>query len=349
MIMIDNLEFEEPPTPDPEPGRRPADPRRKMILVVGGLVLILLAAAAVVGFSGVLRADQQTALPAGPPDGWRTEQYRDISFQVPGDWGYAFEPGSDWCANTGEPTSEPRPEHQRPYVALGQPDVVLDIACPELPDSLITEHVAAISPADKRADGRYELARGFWEVTRTIGTVKLRAVSKDVDLAQRIVDSGKPAGEDALCAPSSPLQTDPNARPEPNDATDIVGVTRVALCQYDFGREPFGLRAATAITGAEAQRLISGIAKAPESKGTCQQGTLERLDLAIVLRVESRDGLKEIYLRANGCPEGGEQVIGGFDDGVIAREIRSEECQTVLTPPLQFQVGSGSVAGRCMR
>lgn len=333
---------------DPEAAQRRATSRRNARLVIGGLVLILIAAAGAITVPTFLRPDR-VAQPAAVPDDWRTEQYRDITFQVPADWGYAYEPGPDWCADSTV-EGEPRPEHQQPYVALGKPDVMRDIACPEMPDTMITEHVAAISSSDKKADGTYELGNGFTEVTRTIGAVKLRAVSKDVDLAQRIVDSGAEAGDDALCAPSSPLQTIPNARPEPNDASKIAGVSQVALCQYDFGREGPGLRAATAVTGPEAERLISEIAEASENTATCDpEHDPQRLDLAIVLRVQSQDGLKEIYLRVTGCPDGGSQVIGGFDDGVITREASPEACRAVLVPPLQFQFGSSSVADRCLR
>src|SRR5690606_1346917 len=131
-------------------------------------------------------ANAPDPLPGDPaPSGWRTEQYRGITFQVPEDWGYAFEPGPAWCAGSDGKT--PRPEHRKPYVALGEPQVLPAIACTELPDALITEHAAATQPADTKADGRSELGNGFWEVTRTVDAVRLRAVSRDVELAQRIV------------------------------------------------------------------------------------------------------------------------------------------------------------------
>ncbi len=45
------------------------------------------------------------------PDGWRTEYYRDISFEVPAGWGYAVPPDSDWCADGRRATSEARAAH----------------------------------------------------------------------------------------------------------------------------------------------------------------------------------------------------------------------------------------------
>lgn len=334
------------------------NPRRAVLLTIAGVALLLLAATGAVAVAAMLGPDDQVARPAGPPsmlpadtapDGWRTEQYRDITFQVPADWGYAYEPGPAWCAGSDGKT--PRPEHRKPYVALGEPDAVPAIACPEMPDALLTEHVAAIQPMDKKADGQYELGNGFTEVTRTIGAVRLRAVSEDVDLAQRIVDSGAEAGPGAACQPDHELITDPAARPDlAADVADYGTVDRIALCQYDVGKGRVGLRAAGELTGDRAQRLIDGIAEAPVDPTACEhkpQGA-DMIDIAAVLRVQTGDGIREIILRQRGCPEGGDVVIGGFDDGTQVRATTPDTCRAVLTKPVQIQSGSGAVFDRCV-
>lgn len=345
--------------------QRRAGARRNARLALGGLVLVLIVAAGAVVLPNLFGAGpsiepagQPTIakvpekLPGDPaPSGWRTEQYRELVFQVPADWGYAFEPGSAWCA--GSDGKNPRPEHRKPYVALGGPDAEPAIACPEMPDSLITEHVAAIQPADKRADGQFELANGFWEVTKTVGAVKLRAVSQDVELAQRIADTAREAGDDDLCRPDHPITKNLEARPQvASDVRNHGVVDRIALCQYDSGEGRSGLRAAAELTGDQAQRLIDGIAKAPGNEdASCDPPPYPEggLDLAVVLRVQSSTGLHEIVLRQQGCPNGGDTVLGGFDDGTTVHASTKATCQAVFVPPVGVQAASGSVYERCVR
>lgn len=350
---------------DPDAARRGAAARRNARLAIGGLVLVVIAAAGAVGLPVLLGsgpdgpnpptiANAPDPLPGDPaPSGWRTEQYRGITFQVPEDWGYAFEPGPAWCAGSDGKT--PRPEHRKPYVALGEPQVLPAIACTELPDALITEHAAATQPTDKKADGRSELGNGFWEVTRTVDAVRLRAVSRDVELAQRIVDSGEPAGDDARCDPDHPLAGDPEVRPTPaGDVTGYGAVDRIALCQYEVGPGQ-GLRAAAELTGPEAQHLIDGVAAAPSNESaSCrtevpEQPAGDALDLAVVLRVQTAEGVHELILRQRGCPEGGKTVVGGFDDGTTVRAATAETCRAVLVQPLLIEAGSGSVVERCRK
>lgn len=342
---------------DDDPTAGPArPPRRTALLIIGGVAVLLLVTGAAIGLPGLLRPNGQVAQPAGPPsglpsrsapDGWRTEQYRDVVFQVPADWGYAYEPGSAWCAASED--GKPQPQHREPYVALGEPDVIPAIACPEMPAALITEHVAAIQPADKRADGTFELANGFWEVTRTVGAVKLRAVSKNTELAQRIVDTGAPAGKDAPCPADHAVIKDPNVRPAPaTDVKSFGAVDRIALCQYQVDEGRSGLKAAAELSGDAAQRLIDDIAAAPVAEdAACEDPYEVPLDLAVVLRAQTSLGLREIILRQQGCSEGGDTVLGGFDDGTTVRRSTAATCRAVLVPPLGIQAGSGSVMERC--
>lgn len=349
---------------DPDAARRRAGARRTARLALGGLVLVLIVAAGAVVLPnlfgtgrGIEPAGQPTIaqvpekLPGDPaPSGWRTEQYRELVFQVPADWGYAYEPGPAWCAGSDGKT--PRPEHRKPYVALGQPDVLPAIACQKMPDALITEHVAAIQPADKRADGRFELGNGFWEVTKTVGAVKLRAVSKDAELAQRIADTAREAGDDAPCRPEHPIAKNLEARPQQASDVRTYGVVdRIAVCQYDNGEGRTGLRAAAELTGDDAQRLIDGIAKAPANdSAACDPPPHPEggLDIAAVLRVQSSTGLHEIVLRQQGCPSGGDTVLGGFDDGTTVHASTKATCSAVFVPPVSIQAGSGSVFDRCV-
>ncbi|MFC7622825.1 SIMPL domain-containing protein [Microlunatus sp. GCM10028923] len=319
---------------------------RDRLIMVGRLVMIMIITGVLTGCSGL---GQRTA---APPDDWRTEQYRDVTFRVPADWAYAYEPGPDWCGH-GLPDDGPG----RPYVSLGEPSARLEIACPALPDNLITEHVAVLStsswpttPPYDRPDGRTEIGNGFWEATRTVASVRLRVISRDATLAQRIADSAAAAGDTAPCRPDHPVITDHAFRPEP--AVKLGTVDRITLCQYDLGgaARPGGVRAAGVLAGAAGQKLIKAVGDAPVWDGPRCPADEDRHwpDLTVVLRVHTDAGLRELILRQGGCSNGAGPVIGGFDDGRTVRTATAETCRAVLVEPLRIDSGSGSVFARCV-
>lgn len=320
----------------------PAQPVKRWPVVV--LVVILLVGAGVIAVVAWQRRHDQIAVPPTEPGHWRTEQYREVTFEVPVGWGYDLEPGSDWCVDSQRP---PR----TPYVALGERTAGFDIDCGgPMPDDLIVEHVAAIQPADPITDGRSRLGHGLWQVTRTVGTVTLRAVSKNPELAQRIVDSGTLADNDAPCAPTSELQADPDARPDPSDVTSYGAIDGVVLCQYERGLRSDGLRAATSISGAEAQQLVDAIADSRLAPTDASCGNHERRgqELAIVIRVATNDRIEEIFLRLNGCSDGN-VFFGGFDDGTRIRTPDRDTCQSVVRPPLLMESGGAAAYQLCAR
>ena len=104
--------------------RRVRDRRVGMAALASALVLLVSAGAFVAADRGanqqqIVAAPADARLPADPaPDGWRTEYYRDISFEVPEAWGYAYEPGSDWCVDSK--TASRGRAHRQPYVSLGR-------------------------------------------------------------------------------------------------------------------------------------------------------------------------------------------------------------------------------------
>lgn len=311
------------------------------------LVVILLLGAGAIAIAAWQRQHDQLAVPPTGPDHWRTEQYRDITFEVPVGWGYDFEPGADWCVASQRGGGPER----RSYVALGERTMRFDIGCGgPMPSGLIVEHVAAIQAAGAQADGRVRLGHGFWEITKTVGSITLRAVSQNPELAQRIVDSGAPAGDDAPCRQTSPLQTDEDARPEPSEVTAYGPVVRVALCQYVEGPQPPGLRAAASVSGAEAQRLIDAIAKRPRAPAGASCGEHDRrgLELAVVIRVETDQRREELYLRLNGCSDGN-VFFGGFDDGTSVRTPDRDTCHSVMRPPLLIESGGAAAYELCAR
>lgn len=330
--------------PNPRPGRA-----GRVIMIIG-LVIIVVGAIGLVAWQG---QDGRRAVPPTEPGGWRIEQYQDITFEVPDHWTYDFEPGSDWCVE--HPRGAGRPV-KHSYVALGHRGIVRTIDCGRpMPNDFIVEHVAVLDEADvamtqregRKPDGPARLGNGFWEITRTIGALQLRAVSRDGVLAQRIVDSAAPAGADAPCPPRSPMLPDPDARPEPSDVTRYGLVDRVVLCQYEG---PDGLGVAASMTRPEAQRLIAGIAGLPRTPvgADCRDRDHDRqwLDVSVVIRVESGGRTEEIFLRLDACSET-PFFVGGFDDGTHVRMPDRATCRAVFRPPLRLSGYSEAVYPLC--
>jgi hypothetical protein len=321
---------------------------RPAIWVVSGVVVILVAVA---GWFGVATWLGSGTVSAQPRSGnWRTEQFRDITFRVPVEWGYAYEPGADWCAGVDHESPTPKPEHQRPYVALGSQPWGLDLYCPDLPDTMLTEHVTARPAAEPQgADGRSRLGRGFWEIIRTVGTVKLRVISQDADLAREIADSAAPAGADAPCRPFIDKPGERVARPDPAfDVAALEAVRSIVLCQYNSS-PGFGLSAATELDEPAARRLIDAIGASPKDKSAACPPDPEPIwyEVAVLLHVRTETGLHTLNLYLHGCRLGGNQVRGGIDDGTTVRRVTRETCQAVITPPLRLDVGSGTIYALC--
>ena len=160
-----------PPTPDPQIIRRRARDRRVGIVALASALILLVSAGAFVAADlgreqqQIVAAPGDARLPADPaPDGWRTEYYRDISFEVPETWGYGHEPGSDWCVGSND--SQPQPPHRQPYVSLGRKPVVTTVTCIDPPMGLTTEHVL-VYELKPNEDVSAEVGRdgAFWIIT----------------------------------------------------------------------------------------------------------------------------------------------------------------------------------------
>jgi hypothetical protein len=369
--------------------RRRAAERRRNARAVAGLAVALVVVAGVVGLPRLLgpgaepssmaggaqaepesrtQADSGEApAEAGPPgrraapstdpapDSWRTEYFRDISFSVPATWGYAVPPQSDWCAE--DPPGEPRADQRRPYVWLDGDVLVLSIGCRgEPPESLLTEHVEALSPDPAVDYVEGAVRRGkWWVVTRFAGSAVLVVTTKDRDRADRILDSARVVGEGALCSPQSPIAGPLGTRPD--NGTDLGGlrsVDQVVLCQYQPAVDPGDvdlprLRAAVPLSRAAGRDLVDALAAAPANDGTCDRApVVERPDLAVLVRIRSGDQTYDVFVNPAGCPDGA-GMSGGIDDGTTVRILTRAACSALLTPPVAIWAASGDVGRNCRR
>jgi hypothetical protein len=288
--------------------------------------------------------------------GWRTEYFRDISFQVPAGWGYAVPPQSDWCVDS--PKGQPRPDQRTPYVWLGTDLVVRMIACPEpRPDSLLTEHVEAVvpGPATDYAEGEVRQG-GWWIVTRFAGSAVLVVTTRDRELARQIVDSAATADDSAPCPAVSPVAGTVGSRPAAAaDLAELTSVKWAAVCQYEAVLDQADvslprLRAASVQSGAPARDLVAKLRAAPENRSTCDPAPVDgRPEIALTVRIATGDGVREVYVAAAGCPTTQRGMAGGIDDGTRVRVLTRPACQALLLiQPIVLFSASGEVAANCL-
>lgn len=282
------------------------------------------------------------------PEGWRLEQFRDVVFAVPADWGHGYEPGGSWCAAADTNA----PAQPRPYVDLGGPQVEAAIACPELPDRLVDEHVAVRDAIDSEGDTVTEQA-GFAIVTRVVSGVELTVTSKDPDLVAGVLDSIRPVVVDDRCQPTT-AATVPGAEPAPGFDAAPEDVSRVVLCQYDpgYGDVPAEdpLRAATELQPAAGRELVAQIMTAPTPEPppcAFDAEDPDPLELVVVLRVETEGVWSQIWLRGASCPDGSALRVGSYATGSGLRAVSRETCQATLQPPLRLEAAGEALYDVC--
>ena len=361
---------------DPEAARHRAAERRRNGRMAAGIAVALVLIVGVIGVprlfpagQGQSTADAPAGAEAAPNaesapqdsapndrsrDSWRTEYYRDISFQVPADWGYAVPPQSDWCAD--EPRGVPRADQRRPYVWLGYDIPIREILCPAMPASLLTEHVEALAPGPATDYAQGAVKEGdWWVVTRFAGSAVLVVTTKDRALAEQILASAEVAPEDAPCRPASLVAGRLGTRPDKvTDLTALAPVDEVVLCQYEPVADPADaelprLRATVRLTGPDAEALVSGLAAAPVNTSSCDPAPLDGLpELALVARVRTGGRIADIHIAATGCPDGDPGMAGGIDDGTTLRLVTRDICQNVLTSPIALFSAGGDVGRNCL-
>lgn len=284
---------------------------------------------------------------------WRTEHYRDITFSVPSSWPYGFEPNTD-CADL---------VLKHGYVTLEGRWVTTTEGCSRNDESsTLNEHVL-VAPRDgywSEPPRGSQHIKGWWLTEVDIGEVRLRAVSRDRAVVDRIVASAKTvtASSAGLCAPHHALERDSAVRPSPRfDVARVAEVDSITLCQYDpqesdVHTDP-GLVGQAVLSGDAAARLLASIQQAqPYPAGPCrpvQKDEQRVADLAVVLYLQTRSQTHTVYLSAAGCKDRRGRAVGGFDDGTTVRRITRESCQDTLVPPLQIYIATeGQVADACM-
>jgi hypothetical protein len=321
---------------------------------IGGAALaVVMVAVGLVGGTRLLSDSQHdSSAPATlpqPQDGMRWEFYSDIRVQVPSDWGYASEPGSDWCATA--PDRLPRD----PYVALNRGGIVLGIGClgqdsessSEPPTSMWEEHVKVAVVGDDDEAGTTQ-RDNWWIVKRVVGDVMVKVVSKDQELAQQIVATAERVTDDSSgCAPHSQIEDEPFPRPVPAfDVAQLEDVDSITVCQYGIGdiSQP-GLTAVASLDGQQADDELAALQSAPVGGGPDRPTNCmpdDPGDSAIELLFHSRDVVHSMYVFYSTCHG------NGFDDGTAIRELTTDACLPLIKPPVAIWHGSTPTVERCL-
>ncbi len=326
-----------------------------VLLIVGSIItgVRLTAPAGSVPVAGGATSSDGATSAAEPAEGWRFEFYRDVRVQVPDSWTYAQEPGSDWCAYV--PGRLPK----MPYVARAEGSSVrLDIGCSRPgsadyrgpPVDTWVDHLA-LSSAFGGSSGSVTANRtgAFWMVRQVVGHAGIKVVTKDRQLADRILASAEivqPA--DPSCDPRSPIQARGFQRPAPAfDVSSLTDVDSILVCQYSFGEpeDAPGLVAQSELTGAAADDELHALQSAPigggpNRPGSCMGGYYG--ESALVIRLQSGETSHDMYLYYATCRG------NGFDDGTEIRTLTTAGCTPLIQPPVAIYSGSSASFSMCV-
>ncbi|CAM3161287.1 hypothetical protein NODU109028_00790 [Nocardioides dubius] len=292
--------------------------------------------------------------PSTLAEGWRYESIGDVSIQVPDAWPYLVPPGDQWCVNEEKNAAATA----QPYLGLrgGASTLVLcthnGAASPifgDLPPRFWSTHIELgfVTP-EAPPEGETE-ADGWTRIVQRSGEVQLTgyADAEHLALIRKVLASVRVAEVDPLGCPA----TAPTSL-RPATAFDVreVRASRMVICQYyaDGMAGPqsrttsWPLQASRELADPEAlRRAIADAAPGggPNRPKTCVKTKLRGPDF--VLRIETAEGLREIWGRAGNCR------YNGLDDGITVREVTAANCAPLWGGRVRLLLGSSAVMERC--
>ncbi|WP_432477454.1 hypothetical protein [Nocardioides sp. GXQ0305] len=291
--------------------------RRTTAAVVAAAVAVVAVpvgvALVVPGDDGPAGDDEPTT--GGVPTDWRTETWRDLSLDVPSDWGWGG--GSDWCTS-GREVEDTDPQVSRPGGVIpaiacspsyGYGAHFLEPSGGELPPG--TEGVV-----QQYRGGRYP--DGAWIGYASTGQAAVWVVADDRTTARLVLDSTEPVGE-----------VDANGCATRVEMTAPSTSARVSVCRYD---DDGWLEQSELLSESESGRAVAAVAAAPQSGTAARHCTWEQAfeKPAIILRSAGF----EATVLLEGC--------GVVDPagGVVPRRLTPDVLYWALSPGW-----SGAVSG----
>lgn len=353
--------------PDVARPTRPA-PRRGRWVAAGAALAVAASAVVALALADRGGAPGDGALdPAGEPpavaDGWRGVTFRDVTVQVPEEWGDGYAPRADWCIGEPDPDAGP-------YVDVGNAGFTAAIGCLQqppvppgfgpAPEEQWVPHLRLVDltrdDGDEVVDGT--TAHGGWTLrVRTIGDVQVRLLSdaSTEDVAGEIMASAMTGDLGALgCDTTSPAQEQPREGepvvPAEGDlgAVDPDEVQGLLVCQYDrVGDDVPGLRAERLAGAAAARAWLGAVREAPRTGGPDQpQNCMEPWESTMTLAVHPLDvdgsRLATAYVAYDAC------AGNGVRDASTTWELTRDDCAALFDGRVRFWSGNGEAAERCL-
>ncbi|MFS3127316.1 hypothetical protein ACLM5J_02820 [Nocardioides sp. Bht2] len=314
-----------------------------------------------VGVAAVIGSDESTSNPdASVADrttsggDWRYESIGDVSIKVPEAWPYLSPPGDQWCVNE----KAAKATTAEPYVGLSSGFSTLVLCTNEeapspifgdLPARFWSTHIELGFVTPEALPEGETAADGWTRIVQRAGEVQLTgyADAEHLELIRKVLASVRVAEADPLgCPATAPT----SVRPPAAFDVETVKVSRVVICQYyadglvgpQVRTTSWPLQASREIPDPEA--LLAAIQSArpgggPDRPKTCIE--TEQRGPDFVLRLETAEGLREIWGRAGNCR------YNGLDDGTTVREITTANCAPLWGGRVRLWVGSSAVMERC--
>lgn len=287
-----------PPAGSLADGARTRLGRRRRTAAAGVAAAVVLVVALPFGLRAVLAGDDPEVTTA-VPDGWRTESFRDLTLQVPDDWGH--QGGPDWCRGDGAPAVS----RDEGFLTTADctPRFTYGVQFRDVPPALFDE------PRKVPDDA----------VVVQVGT--------DTTSAWIVAESQEQA--DAIAASAHRIEgVDANGCPPVVDPDLERAGERVSVCRYDSGE----LEQSELLSVEDSAAAAGAVAAAPvDMGGLVVCGEYSRQQPRITMRSESVDA---DLLPSTGCA-----LATRFVDGTRDRLVTEDVLYWALSPGWQGSDG----------
>jgi hypothetical protein len=261
--------------------------------------------------------------------GWRWESYGGVQVSVPVGWNHYGTADSAWCVgDRGQAAGE-----------IGRPGPILMIKCPDrIPLGKLGEHLWLSSSTERAARRSEQLGDGWVRDLVIVGNVSIEVQTHGHPGVRRhILDSVREVGTDANGCSVTHAVSEPGLV-RPQDGLDwATPVTGLSACRYEIqlDKRPVpGLVASVRYDAGAAAAILAAIRRAPAGAGPDDPGSTTpefRYGMeATVLRFDTADGVREIFVRYGGSE------LNGFDNGAGRRQLTIESVAFMTGPLTQF-------------
>lgn len=284
--------------------------------------------------------------------GWKWVSERDVTVQVPDNWGWRDSPDDGMCDHAAPRDRKVAPGPFVTYDASQGMDGLVGCHAQDAPAGFPQEAaVATWQPflAFGRVAAGRTAFRGWTLITRPVGTtgVSILVPTREVALGQRIADSARAFTTDPNgCTATSPVQATRPVRPPAGQPDPTGHPTSGVLCQYTRtdGTGVPGLLGSRRLDATEATRLSAAIDAAPAGGGPdypddCMDPTEGDSAVVVLLRYGAITVQRYAYY---------DQCTGnGIDDGTTVHAITSADCRPLFGDAIEIVGGHQGIVQRC--